>query len=123
MRRLLAFALLAACTPTSYAFSPTVKAVTPKADNCPVDVVTSPPSRDFQEIGTLEFYNGTEPKTLDEFKKDVAKQVCQVGGDAVIAVMDDKGQFTKGTVIAYTGYGAPSPGSPPAQQMDNEQPK
>lgn len=103
MSRLLAFALVAGCTPTSFAFSPTVKAVTPKPDHCPVEVMTSPPSRDFQEVGTLEFYNGTEPTTLDAFKKDVANQVCEEGGDAVIAIADAKGQYTKGTVIAWVG--------------------
>ncbi len=102
MNRLLALVLLAGCVPTTFAFSPTVKGVTPKPDTCPVEVLTSLPSRDYQEIGTLEFYNGTEPTTLASFKDAVGKQVCGVGGDAVIAVADDKGQFTKGTVIAYT---------------------
>lgn len=94
---------IAGCTPTEFVFSPSVKGVIAKPAHCHVDVMTSPPSRDFQEVGTLEFYNGTEPKTLDAFEKAVAKQVCDVGGDAVIAVADDKGQYTKGTVIAYSG--------------------
>jgi hypothetical protein len=123
MRRL-AFVLLAGCTPTKFVFSPTLNAVTSKPDNCPVEVFTSPPSRGFQEVGTLEFYDGTEPKTLDAFKKAVGKQVCGVGGDAVIAISNDKGQFTKGTVIAYTDSGAPPPpGAPAEQQNDNELPK
>ena len=107
MYRLLALLLVVGCTPTEFVFSPTVKGVTPKPDNCKVDVLASPPSRGFQEVGTLDFYNGTEPKTLAAFKQAVAKQVCEVGGDAVIATADAKGQFTKGTVIAYTSWGTP----------------
>lgn len=123
MSRLLTLVLVAGCTPTTFAFSPTVKAVTPKPDHCPVEVVTSTPSRDFQEIGTLEFYNGTEPKTLDAFKKAVASQVCEEGGDAVIAVADDHGQYTKGTVIAWVGPAAPEHPGTPEQQTDSELPK
>lgn len=128
MKRFLAIVLVAGCVPTTYAFTPTVKGVVAKPENCPVEAMTSFPTRDYQEIGTLEFYNGTEPKTLDDFKKAVAKQVCEVGGDAVIGVADDKGQFTKGTIIAYVGFGAPEPARkgapppPPQQQNDNELP-
>ncbi len=124
MSRLLALAVLAACAPTTFAFSPTVPVIAAKPDNCPVEVMTSPPSRTFQEIGTLDFYNGDEPKTLAAFKSAVAKQVCGVGGDAVIAISDDKGRFTKGTVIAYMGPSVPAQrGTPPEQQNDNELPK
>jgi hypothetical protein len=123
MHRLFALLLLAGCTPTTFAFSPTVS-VTAKPDNCPVEVMTSLPSRGYQEIGTLDFHNGTEPRTLDAFKKAVSKRVCEVGGDAVVAIADDKGQFTKGTVIAYTGPAtSPRPDSTPEQQTDNELPK
>jgi hypothetical protein len=116
--------VLAGCNSATFVFSPTLKAITAKPDNCPVDVMTSTPSRGFQEVGTLDFYNGTEPKTLDAFKKSVHKQVCEVGGDAAIAIADEKGLFTKGTVIAYTDSGAPVHGeTKPVQQMDNELPK
>ena len=128
MSRLLALVLLVGCSPTTFAFSPTVKVVTPKPDNCTVEVITSLPSRTYQEIGTLDFYNGTEPKTLQAFKEAVAKQVCGAGGDAVIAIANDndKGLFTQGTVIAYMGADAPAPahrGSPPEQKSDSELPK
>jgi hypothetical protein len=123
----LALVVMFGCTPTSFAFTPSVRGVTPKPDSCNVEVVTSPPSRDFQELGTLDFYNGTEPKTLDAFKKAVDKQVCHVGGDAVIAIADDKGHYTKGTVITYSDSGAPARAQPshavPEQQPDSEVPK
>jgi len=124
MSRLLALVLVAGCASATFAFSPTVTVVKPKPDSCPVEVMTSLPSRTYQEIGTLDFYNGTEPKTLAQFKSAVTKQVCSAGGDAVVAISDDKGRFTKGTVIAYTGPDAPArPGSPPEQKTDSELPK
>jgi hypothetical protein len=121
MARVLALLVVAGCTSATFAFSPTATVVSSKPDNCPVDVVTSPPSRTFQEIGTLDFYNGTEPTTLDAFKQAVAKQVCSVGGDAVIAVSNIKGQFTKGTIIGYVGPATPAHIN--GQQNDNELPK
>jgi len=127
MSRLLALILLAGCTPTSFAFSPMAKGVTSKPDSCAVEVLTTFPSRNYEEVGTLDFYNGTVPKTADAFKQVVAKQVCEAGGDAVVATADEKGQFTKGTVIAYTGAAGPAAperaGSPPEQQTDTELPK
>ncbi len=107
MRWLLVLALIG-CTPTSYAYTPsTSRGPAAKPDNCVVEFLTSQPTNDYEEVGTLDFYNGTEPKSVDDFKKAVAKQVCQVGGDAVIAIANDKGQYTKGTVIHYT-HAAPA---------------
>jgi len=88
--------------PTSYTYSPSFsRGPAPKPEGCPVEVVTSPPEKRYEEVGTLDFYNGTEPVTVEAFKKVVAKQVCEVGGDAVIAIANAKGQLTKGTVIRY----------------------
>jgi len=121
----LALVLLAGCASATFVFSASMKGFTAKPDNCPVEVLSSTPSRGFQELGTLDFYTGTEPKSLDAFKKSVAKQACEVGGDAVIAIADDKNQYTKGTVIAYTDTGAAPvrAGTPPEQQHDTELPK
>ena len=103
MKRLISFLVLAGCTPTTFVFSASMTTITPKPDTCAVDVMTSPPSRDFEEVGTLALYDGPPPKTLDAFKKAVERKVCEEGGDAVIAIADAKGQLTKGTVIAYMG--------------------
>jgi len=118
-----ALVLLAGCVATTFTFSPTVTVVTPKPDNCKIEVFTSLPDRTFQEIGTLELYNGPPPKTLDAFKSAVAKQACSAGGDAVVATSDEKGLFTKGTIIAYSGRDPHPGGSTPSQQQDNERPK
>jgi hypothetical protein len=102
MHRVLALVLAAGCAPTSYTYTPSVRrGPQSRPEGCAVDVMTSPPEKRFEEVGTLDFYNGTEPTTVEGFKRAVAKQVCQVGGDAVIAIVNEKLQFTKGTVIRY----------------------
>ena len=133
MHRLLAVVLLAGCGGATFVFSPSVKGFVAKPDNCKIDVVATYPSRAVAELGTLEFYDGTEPKTLEAFKKAVSKQVCEVGGDAAIAIADDKNLYTKGTVLQYTDTGAPSSApdtpdkpsapTPAVQQTDTENPK
>jgi len=127
MRRL-AFLFLVGCTPATFVFTPSIKGFVAKPDNCPIEIVTTNPSRGYQELGELTFYDGKEPKTLDAFKESVHKQVCGIGADAVIAIADDKGQYTKGTVLAYTDSGAPPSATknapePIIQQTDNELPK
>jgi len=116
MHRILLLIVLASCTPTTYTYSPsTQRPFSSRPDDCSFEVVTSAPSNNFEEVGTLQHYNGAEPKTVQEFKKAVAKQVCGLGGDAVIAIADDKGLYTKGTIIHYvTGPGQrmPSPAPP-----------
>jgi hypothetical protein len=130
MLRFLTFSFLVGCIPTTFAFSPSVHVLVVKPDNCRVEVVTQTPP-DTQEIGTLQLYNGPEPRTLAAFKHAVAKQVCEVGGDAAIAIVDDQGRFTKGTVLRSTSSnapqfaraGAPAPAAPIMQVTDNELPK
>jgi hypothetical protein len=125
MRKLLALALLAGCSPVEFAFTPSVKSISSKADNCAIEAMTSPPERGFVEVGTLQLYNGDAPKTLEAFKKAVHKTACEEGGDVVIGIATDKGEFTTGTVLKYTDTGANpvKAGAPPAQQTDNELPK
>ena len=124
--------LLAGCGGATFVFSASVKGFVAKPDSCTIDVVSTYPERGVSELGTLEFYNGDEPKTLEEFKKAVRKQVCEVGGDAAIAIADDHNRYTKGTVLKYTDTGAPSTivkpdkpdkPTPATQQTDTENPK
>jgi hypothetical protein len=107
MYRLLAALLATGCVPTSYTYSPSVAhGPAPRPQGCVVEIVRSPPAKAYEEVGTLTFYNGTEPTTVEDFKRVVSKQVCEVGGDAVIATANAKGQLTTGTVIRYQ----PEPG-------------
>jgi hypothetical protein len=131
MQRLLLLAslvgCLAGCMSATYAWTPASnKPVSPKPDNCAVEVVTSQPQKAYEEIGTLKHYNGTPPKNTDGFKKAVAKQVCQAGADAVIAQANDKGELVNGTVIKYVPDFAapvkPVTDTPPPQASDTETP-
>ena len=127
MRKLLAVALLAGCVPLSYAFTPSTQApIKAKPSNCEFKVFMSNPAEGYEEIGTLQHYNGTPPKDTEKFKKAVAEQVCQVGGDAVIATSDEKGQLMKGSIIRWSSTAQPvKPISdvPSVQQSDQELPK
>jgi hypothetical protein len=117
--RLFALVLLAGCAPATFTFTPASSA-TSLPDNCPVEVVTSmPPERNYQELGTLDFYSGTEPKTLDAFKKAVKSQVCTAGGNAAIAIDNGKGQYTQGSIIKVLP-GTAKPVKPPTKQLPTQ---
>jgi hypothetical protein len=119
MHRLLLFALIAGCAPTTFAWTPsTGKGEVAKPDNCKVEVMTTPPSRNYENIGTLDYYNGTEPKNLDEFKAAVAKQACQAGGDAVVANGDEGRRYKKGMVIRYIAEPAQLVTPPPKSETE-----
>jgi hypothetical protein len=63
MHRLLVVALVAGCSPTSYTFSPMfARGPSPKPEGCAFDVVSLPPDRGYDQVGTLTFYNGTSPR-------------------------------------------------------------
>lgn len=108
MRRLTLLALFAVgCTPLSYAFTPAGRSVVSKPKGCTFEVRTSQPTEGFEEIGTLQHYNGKPTKSVDALKKAVAEQVCEVGGDAVIAVPNDKGELDKAMVVKWVSYADP----------------
>ena len=126
MHRLLAAVVCAGCVPATFTFTPASREVNPIVGKCSVDVVTSvPPERNYEELGTLEYTSGPEPKTLDAFKDSVAKLVCGAGGDAAIAVDNGKGVYTQGSVIKYLP-GTAKPIKPiketPTQSQDTEKP-
>ena len=123
MHRLFLLTLLAGCSPVTYAYTPASNLpVSPKPDNCVFEVLSAPSSEDFEELGYLEHYNGGKPKTADKFKAAVAKQVCGAGGDAVVAIMDNKGELTKGTIIRFRNKRPAGSASPPPPPADTERP-
>jgi hypothetical protein len=127
MHRLLVLVLVAGCVPLSYAFTPSARfQPPPKPKGCKFDMHTSQPSDGYEEIGTLEHYNGDPPKDVEKMRKAVAEQVCELGGDAVIATTDAKGHYTKGQVIKYAKHAEPVKpltDAPPIQSSDTEVPK
>jgi hypothetical protein len=126
-RLFVALVLVAGCVPLSYTYTPaSSQPVMGKPKGCKFEVVMSAPSEGYEEVGTLDFYNGDPPKDAGKFKKAVAEQVCQVGGDAVIATVSDKGTITKGSVIKFVHHAEPvKPISdmPATQSSDTELPK
>jgi hypothetical protein len=101
MQRVLLLAMLAGCVPTSYAFTPASARTFPgRAEGCAFELMTSPPSKDYDEIGVLTHYNGDLPTNLDKVRSAVATQVCKLGGEAAIAQSNGHG-YDKVTVIAY----------------------
>jgi hypothetical protein len=102
--------LFAGCVPTSYAYTPaSSRSFQKKADSCEFEVLTSEPTNAYEEVGELVHYNGDVAGNRDDLKKAIAKQVCGVGGDAVIAMSDGNG-YNKARVIHYTQL--PSPAAP-----------
>lgn len=106
MHRLLALAtiLCCACTPTTYAFTPSTRGEVPKAKGCTFEILDAAPGdRPYEEIGKLDHYNGSVPKSVDALRDAIKERVCQVGGDAVVADPDTKGEYKSVQVLKYTG--------------------
>lgn len=107
-RFFVALVVVAGCVPLSYTFTPSSsQAISAKPKGCKFEVVMSQPSEGYEEIGMLDYYNGSAPKDVNKFKSAVAEQVCQVGGDAVVATTDAKGVITKGSVIKFVHHAEP----------------
>ncbi len=82
----------------------------PKPDNCDFEVLTTRPQLPFDEVGVIDFAGGTQydsgfregvPDRASAFKAKSAVTVCRSGGDAVVAEVDNLGQYIRGTVIRY----------------------
>jgi len=127
MKRFLLLAVVAGCSPTTFSFTPaSAKGVVVSPENCQLEILTNAPEKNYEAVGDLDYYNGEQPKNLDDFKKAVSSQACKAGGNAVIAIANDKGRYTKGTVIHYLGDMAtgvkPISDMPTTQQSDTETP-
>lgn len=94
--------LLFACQ-GKFLYTPSsARAVPAKAKGCDFEVLTTRPSRPFQEIGFLELDSDVAaPQDLTSFRNRARNHVCAGGGDAVIAYPNNEGEYTKGTVLRY----------------------
>ena len=101
-RLIVVLALLGACVPTSYTFSPTTKGVTAREPGCEFVVLQSPPDETYEEVGTFKHYNGDVPKSEAAFRKAIAARVCEVGGHAVIPARMSEGGYEVATVIKFS---------------------
>lgn len=100
-RLMVALALCTGCVATSYSFTPSTKGEVPRPSGCEFEMFDAPPDKSFEEVGRLDHYNGDVPKTADALRKAIKDRVCQVGGDAVVADPDMKGEYRTATVIKY----------------------
>src|SRR3712207_6395472 len=102
MHRLVALvALCCGCVSTTYSFTPSTKGEVARNAGCDFEIFDAPPEKAFEEIGRLDHYNGDVPKTVDKLRSAIKDRVCEVGGEAVIADADAKGEFRTATVIKY----------------------
>lgn len=102
--RYLMFVLVAGCIPPSYAVETggTTARVAPRPANCDFEILGVPPARAYVEVAQLipdmPERNAYE---LDSFREAIAPQVCQAGGNAVIAKPTPNGRWTGGSIVAY----------------------
>ena len=100
---LLASVLLAACSKTSYTRTGTPGAT--RGAGCTFAVLTTVPQTPFREIGVVEFYTpggGTAgyADSVDEARQRSAQFVCAEGGDGLLLQGNDRGYFTRATIIS-----------------------
>jgi hypothetical protein len=69
----------------------------PHPENCDFPILTSTPASGFVEIGTIDF-DGLR-RTAQGFKYRIQSDVCAAGGDAVVAMINGKGDYIKATVL------------------------
>lgn len=103
MHRLFAaLALCCGCVATTYSFTPSTKGEVARPAGCEFKILDAPPAESFEEVGRLDHYNGDVPKSVEALRKAIAARVCEVGGDAVIADPDMKGEYRTAQVIKYS---------------------
>jgi hypothetical protein len=79
-------------------YTQTGPAQVPKAEGCPVQVLTTTPAEPYVEIGVIDV-TAQAPTTIERFRKMATPHVCKAGGDAVIALANGAGYYIKGTVL------------------------
>ena len=103
-RRLLATSMLFAtgCGSASFQYVPTTGEQTqPKAVGCDFAILSTPPTREYIELGVLQPNSQFRTKDVQVFRQQVDADVCRAGGDAVLAEINGTGQYVRGTVIRY----------------------
>jgi hypothetical protein len=77
---------------------------TPRNHGCSFDVVDVGPVPPLREIGVIDidaFSIRGLPRDEASFRRLIAKQVCEVGGEAVIPGINGFGRYVLGTVAVY----------------------
>ncbi len=96
--------LFVSCKPT-YRFHQTGAAYEPRPANCSFRVFATAPASPYEEIGVIEIsskWQTTLHADVDQFRTAIAPQVCEAGGNGVIAVTAVVGGvagYIKGIVV------------------------
>ncbi len=84
-------------------------ASSPKPPGCNFRVGSTMPGEGYKEVGTLTLKNGINgnvPRDSDTFSRDIGSQVCQVGGDLVVAELNGRGDIVRGVVFRRSSVAA-----------------
>jgi hypothetical protein len=100
MSRLFLVIALAGCAAGSgYKFSLTAeKPLAAKAPDCQFRVVNVLPETGYRELGVLDAA-GIVADKIDAFKVKIQQQVCEAGGDLVVAEINGYGDYVRGVVF------------------------
>ncbi|MFT3921844.1 MAG: hypothetical protein QM778_04860 [Myxococcales bacterium] len=116
----LGFAFLTACTPS---VTWTRRAASkPRQAGCSFDVIDLGPRPPLREIGVIEidaFSPRAIPRREADFRELIAKEVCKVGGEAVVPGIDGFGRYVLATVVTYVkdcSFPPVVPGAPAVNQ-------
>ena len=103
--------MLAGCS--AYRYTPTTPhRSAPKPADCTFELLTTRPDRPFDEMGVLEVeVSGVEAGSAGDFIRLVREQTCQAGADAVLAEVNGRGNYVRGTLLKYRAD-APSRSAP-----------
>jgi hypothetical protein len=100
---LLAGAAAAACGGGQYIYGPLGAVLAqPKGKGCAFTLIEKIPEQAYDPLGVLapvDIATRKVPSGDAAFGKAVARQVCDAGGDAVVAERDAQGRYVRGTVI------------------------
>jgi hypothetical protein len=118
-----AFALLAGCASgggLTYKLTPSDNLAPPpqaKDPNCDFKIGKGPDDgQKYDKLGELKAADFSAT-SQDDLKSSIRAQVCQLGGDYVIATQDETGAYKTATVLRHhmdapAGGPAPAPGTP-----------
>jgi len=83
---------------------------------CDFEILTTAPPVGYREIGTVDITPGPFAsgfRDLDDFKEDIRKDVCRLGGDAAVAHADVASFYTKASVMKRFATQPPPPAPTP----------
>ena len=83
----------------SYVVTKTGTAGPAKPANCEFQIATTKVDREYEEVAILDAKMWAEDAAT--FKQTVSTQVCELGGDAVIAEVNGNGRYVRGTVLRW----------------------